>query len=543
MAEQAIEQLRQALEATNARLTAVITEKTQLQTEVAALQAAAATAPTGAPTGAGPAAPRRVIDTRVLGRPEPFSGKDHEWRDWATVFRSYSVLVEPNLAQIMHDAEASRVPALNTSLTAEHAHASNVLYHMLLMLCRGPCIDIIANAGANEGAEAWRLLTERYDPRQQSRIAGSLMEILRYNFAGDPCERVETWERKVTAWEARSGEKMSDTLRIGVATLLLEDGPIKQHLLMNAERLKTWLVFRQELVEIRRAQVAAGVAPMDVGALTSKGGGKTQKPRCEKCGRIGHLAKDCWAKGGKKGGGRGSSSDGGKAGSSSSAAGSRDKSQIVCHKCGKKGHYKSECRSKGVHSMEEENDNEDGAAQEGADEPELEAQGLFLACLECFPLEESLEEGETARLDAQLCAFERSMETTTFGIDSCAAVSIIKTDVAADYPMDPGFQPNTYLTANGSKLQDEGRRSIFVKSQEGQTRGIRARVGRVSKNLLAMADLVDTGHRVIFDSDGSYAVHKQTKKRLNFTRRRNVFEADFEVLPFSMAPKGQRHPG
>ena len=139
--------------------------------------------------------------------------------------------------------------------------------------------------------------------------------------------------------------------------------------------------------------------------------------------------------------------------------------------------------------------------------------------------------------------FERLAKATTFGIDSCAAVSIIKTDLATDYPMDPGFKPNTYLTANGSKLEDEGRRSIFLRSQVGQTRGIRARVGRVSKNLLAMADLVDTGHRVIFASDGSYAIHKESKKRLNFTRPRNAFEADFEVLFFAMAPAGHRKPG
>ena len=52
------------------------------------------------------------------------------------------------------------------------------------------------------------------------------MELSQFNFAGDPSERTETWERMLTRGDARSGEKMSDHIRISISTLLLEDGPI-----------------------------------------------------------------------------------------------------------------------------------------------------------------------------------------------------------------------------------------------------------------------------------------------------------------------------
>ena len=36
----------------------------------------------------------RSIDTRVLGKPEPFDGQTG-WRDWSTVFRANSLCVQP----------------------------------------------------------------------------------------------------------------------------------------------------------------------------------------------------------------------------------------------------------------------------------------------------------------------------------------------------------------------------------------------------------------------------------------------------------------
>ena len=41
-----------------------------------------------ASTRAGPRPEVKSIDTRVLGKPEPFDGQT-AWRDWSTVFRAY----------------------------------------------------------------------------------------------------------------------------------------------------------------------------------------------------------------------------------------------------------------------------------------------------------------------------------------------------------------------------------------------------------------------------------------------------------------------
>ena len=71
-------------------------------------------------------------------------------------------------------------------------------------------------------------------------------------------------------------------------------------------------------------------------------------------------------------------------------------------------------------------------------------------------------------------------------------------------------------------------------------------MGDVSKGLVSVAEMVDSGHRVIFDSaasGGSYAEHKETGRRTPFIRRSKVFEIDVAVVPFSESPGiGQAQP-
>ena len=64
-------------------------------------------------------------------------------------------------------------------------------------------------------------------------------------------------------------------------------------------------------------------------------------------------------------------------------------------------------------------------------------------------------------------------------------------------------------------------------------RVVRAGVVGVTKNLLVVCDLEDTGHRIVFDSSGRYYEHKQTGVRTPFRREGNVYEVDYEVVPYA----------
>ena len=61
------------------------------QTEAAASAAAGANPP---PRGDNFGA-NRIVDTRLLGRPDNFDGTPGSWRDWSTTFRAYSAAFEP----------------------------------------------------------------------------------------------------------------------------------------------------------------------------------------------------------------------------------------------------------------------------------------------------------------------------------------------------------------------------------------------------------------------------------------------------------------
>ena len=83
---------------------------------------------------------------------------------------------------------------------------------------------------------------------------------------------MELLEREIANYE-KSGENVSDAIRIGIVLGQLPESPIKQHLLVNSDRLTSWNTFRDEVLNIHRAQLALGPTPMDLGALGGGGRG------------------------------------------------------------------------------------------------------------------------------------------------------------------------------------------------------------------------------------------------------------------------------
>ena len=128
-----------------------------------------------------------------------------------------------------------------------------------------------------------------------------------------------------------------------------------------------------------------------------------------------------------------------------------------------------------------------------------------------------------------------------FGVDSGAAVTIMRKTECVDYPVDGSGSPVHYTCADGGRISDMGQRTLAIQTDEG-VRLMRTRDGDISKNLLSVSSLVDTGHRVVFDADGSYAEHKTSGRRISFARRNGIYELDLTVLPFSQSPRAVEHP-
>ena len=83
------------------------------------------------------------------------------------------------LQKLMDDAAKSTEPTPNATIVDdEDRTASAQLFWMMLMICKGAALNTVFLAGDSEGLEAWRQLTEKYEPKMRTRFAGQLMSIL-----------------------------------------------------------------------------------------------------------------------------------------------------------------------------------------------------------------------------------------------------------------------------------------------------------------------------------------------------------------------------
>ena len=199
------------------------------------------------------------VDTRLLEKPGEFSGAQDAWRDCGTVFKGYAGAAVPCL-----DTAKAGAPIPNVTMREEEDQAALTQLHwMMLMICKGAALDIVFSAG---DSEAWRQLTEKYEPKMRTRFPGQLMSILSHSLQGDTTERITA---QIATYERDGGKTLDGEIKIATVLLRLPDSQLKTHLLMRVDKLKKWTDFRDEVVAISRAIAVAQTQPnpMDIGAV------------------------------------------------------------------------------------------------------------------------------------------------------------------------------------------------------------------------------------------------------------------------------------
>ena len=123
----------------------------------------------------------------------------------------------------------------------------------------------------------------------------------------------------------------------------------------------------------------------------------------------------------------------------------------------------------------------------------------------------------------------------TFAIDSAACTTVVPTqhEAARGYKVwkDQAYG-RTYGTAKkgGSRIKDEGKRILQTKIQGGELpKRLTTRVADVHRPLMAVGDMVDKGHAVLFDAGGSYAMNKKTGVKTPFVRKGKGWEVAFDL--------------
>lgn len=144
-----------------------------------------------------------------------------------------------------------------------------------------------------------------------------LQELLAYDFEGDISGKLVDFDRDIHRHEASSQETFPDNIKVGKLLRRLPEGPMRQHLILNSGRLTSWALMRDEVENLRLAQLAtsSGPSPMDIGMVedvnalqkgkckgkgkkgSGKGGGakgSALDSPCLICGKMGQWRRDCW---------------------------------------------------------------------------------------------------------------------------------------------------------------------------------------------------------------------------------------------------------
>ena len=169
--------------------------------------------------------------------------------------RLCSKCVDSRFIEIVERIESTRVPCPNRLLSEQERQLSSQLYYMLVMLVKGRALDVVQSRGKGEGFEALRKLEELYQPKLASRFVGSLSLILNTRFSSTDVEaELELSEKTIRRYESETGKALDDQILLGVVINGLQDNSVRDHIIRNTNRLTSYQLVRDELLEIARTR-------------------------------------------------------------------------------------------------------------------------------------------------------------------------------------------------------------------------------------------------------------------------------------------------
>ena len=274
---------------------------------------------------------------------------------------------------------------------------------------------------------------------------------------------------------------------------------------------------------------------------SGKGGWNPTAVGCNKCGKAGHLARDCTSK----------------------------IELRKCAKCGKVGHLAAVCRSEPANGVEEDQDEENS----GLSHVELGWGGMFsveeimgvgdsMGCPPCGPATNpcktqckgQCEHKETPSWEilenatgSENVSWRKKIvggHKITFVLDSGAARTIAPRNMIPN--VNPYKTKNTgkmFRVANGEQIPNEGELDLKGRASNGEKLRIKSQVANITRPLAATSEMVDAGNLVIMNKSGGLIKQlseedqaKVTKMIENasgpavpVTRKGNAFHVEIEV--------------
>jgi hypothetical protein len=258
----------------------------------------------------------QVLDPRGAFKAPTFSGKRDEFESWAFQFESYVGLLGWSDWLVQVRELITEVDELEMS--EQTVAVSRQLYHLLVTVVKGPALSIVRLAPRGEGFEAMRRLYRDFRTGLEEDHAVMLASILTpvwWNTREDQLftDILMQWDELIADYQMASKEHVTDGMK--TATIIAHAPDKIKGFVQTCPRetRSTHPALRKAIWEFvlggrgsnrvpERFQPTPTTTPMEVDAVyKGKGKGKS----CHSCGKPGHFAKDCWAKGGAEGKGKG----------------------------------------------------------------------------------------------------------------------------------------------------------------------------------------------------------------------------------------------
>ena len=197
-----------------------------------------------------------LIDTRVLGKPPTFHGKEQEYPEWHESFLSWAGLFNGVVAGHLELAKTHPTEIIFDQLPAEMQVMTQMVFHMFMQICRGRALTIIRRVPRRNGFEAFRRLHDRFYIKTDGKNIADLQHLMNPVWKKDGEEfedDVEDWEKQLDDYERDSGELFPDNHK---KAILMHNAPgqIKKHLYLNSSRMTSFAVVKHEVIQFLRSE-------------------------------------------------------------------------------------------------------------------------------------------------------------------------------------------------------------------------------------------------------------------------------------------------